>query len=187
MIASSCCQFHSARGVSRFYGLCIQVRCRQHRNRVVLQEGLAVMAVVQRKWTYLEPIFSRGALPSHASQFRQVTAFPPHVSFYTSACYICAVCFIVHMHMWLPTSSPEPMLCNSTIGMLTLDVQVDDAFRGVLASIAADPLLRSFSQVPGIESKLSTMLTQLDACQAALLDFLEAKRSVFPRWATTVH
>ena len=32
------------------------------------------MAVVQRKWAYLEPIFSRGALPSHASQFRQVSA-----------------------------------------------------------------------------------------------------------------
>ena len=40
---------------------------------LILQEGLASMAVVQRKWAYLEPIFARGALPSHASQFRQVS------------------------------------------------------------------------------------------------------------------
>lgn len=65
--------------------------------------------------------------------------------------------------------------------MPLLHAQVDDAFRGVLAGIAVDPLLRSFSQVPRIDSKLSNMLAELDACQAALLDFLEAKRSLFPR------
>lgn len=37
-----------------------------------LQEALASMATVQRKWVYLEPIFARGALPNHASRFRQV-------------------------------------------------------------------------------------------------------------------
>lgn len=44
-----------------------------------LQEGLSSMAAVQRKWVYLEPIFSRGALPNHASRFRQVQ--PPYPTF----------------------------------------------------------------------------------------------------------
>lgn len=28
-----------------------------------LQDGLALLNVIQRKWVYLEPIFARGALP----------------------------------------------------------------------------------------------------------------------------
>lgn len=60
-------------------------------------------------------------------------------------------------------------------------VQVDDSFRGILAAIAVDPLLRAFAELPGISHKVATMLPQLDACQSALLEFLEAKRSLFPR------
>jgi hypothetical protein len=43
-----------------------------HRTVQVLQEGLGTMASVQRKWLYLEPVFSRGALPEHAPRFQQV-------------------------------------------------------------------------------------------------------------------
>lgn len=35
-----------------------------------LSEGLTTMSQVQRKWVYLEPIFSRGALPEQAQRFR---------------------------------------------------------------------------------------------------------------------
>lgn len=47
---------------------------------VTLQEGLGSMAMVQRKWVYLEPIFARGALPNQASRFRQVLALCSHQS-----------------------------------------------------------------------------------------------------------
>lgn len=60
-------------------------------------------------------------------------------------------------------------------------MQVDESFRHVVNGIAADPLLRTFSEVPDIQAKLEGMLHQLDACQTALLEFLEAKRSLFPR------
>jgi len=60
--------------------------------------------------------------------------------------------------------------------------QVDESFRHVLNSIAADPLLRTFSEIHEIQAKLEGMLNQLDACQTALLEFLEAKRSLFPRY-----
>jgi hypothetical protein len=36
----------------------------------VLAESLTTMSQVQRKWVYLEPIFSRGALPEQAQRFR---------------------------------------------------------------------------------------------------------------------
>jgi hypothetical protein len=68
--------------------------------------------------------------------------------------------------------------CSLMRGML---LQVDEGFRGVLAGISTDPLLRTFSEQPSIESTLASMLTQLECCQAALLEFLEAKRSEFPR------
>jgi hypothetical protein len=59
--------------------------------------------------------------------------------------------------------------------------KVDEAFKAILRAIADDPLLRTFSELPGIEAELDGMLTQLDACQTALIEFLETKRSLFPR------
>lgn len=37
-----------------------------------LQEGLALLQEVQRRWVYLEPIFARGALPQQQARFRNV-------------------------------------------------------------------------------------------------------------------
>ena len=37
-----------------------------------LQEGLALLNQIQRKWVYLEPIFARGALPQQQTRFRNV-------------------------------------------------------------------------------------------------------------------
>jgi hypothetical protein len=37
-----------------------------------LLEGLALLQAIQRRWLYLGPIFSRGALPAIAGRFRHV-------------------------------------------------------------------------------------------------------------------
>jgi hypothetical protein len=60
-------------------------------------------------------------------------------------------------------------------------VQIDQAFLSIATRVAADPLLRSFAEIPDVESTLQGILTQLDTCQAALHQFLELKRSLFPR------
>ena len=38
-----------------------------------LSEGLQQLNAIQRKWVYLEPIFSRGALPEQQARFRRVS------------------------------------------------------------------------------------------------------------------
>lgn len=40
----------------------------------------------------------------------------------------------------------------------------------------------TFADIPGIREKLPQMAQQLDVCQRALADFLEEKRSQFPRF-----
>jgi Dynein heavy chain, N-terminal region 2 len=62
-------------------------------------------------------------------------------------------------------------------------LQVHSTFMGMLTRIAADPLLRSFAEVPGIETTLDKLLQVLEGCQNALYQFLELKRSQFPRCA----
>lgn len=41
----------------------------------------------------------------------------------------------------------------------------------------------TFAEIMGIRDKLPQMAQQLDVCQRALSDFLEEKRSSFPRCA----
>lgn len=41
----------------------------------VLAEGLQNLNTIQRKWVYLEPIFSRGALPNEQPRFRRVAVY----------------------------------------------------------------------------------------------------------------
>jgi hypothetical protein len=53
----------------------------------------------------------------------------------------------------------------------------------VLARVSADPLLRSFAEIPSIDKNLEGLLLLLNACQNALFQFLELKRSLFPRHA----
>ncbi|GFR50179.1 hypothetical protein Agub_g12346, partial [Astrephomene gubernaculifera] len=95
-----------------------------------LQEGLALLNQIQRKWVYLEPIFGRGALPSQQQRFRNV----------------------------------------------------DEEFRRTMTSLEATKKVVSFADIPGIREKLPQMAQQLDVCQRALADFLEEKRSQFPRF-----
>ena len=60
-----------------------------------LSEGLQQLNAIQRKWVYLEPIFSRGALPEQQARFRRVSpakAGRPYGSMvYTHPCALHAI------------------------------------------------------------------------------------------------
>ena len=60
--------------------------------------------------------------------------------------------------------------------------RVDDEFRGIMAEVHADVRVVSFAGISGITEKLPVMIDQLERCQKALADFLEEKRSKFPRF-----
>jgi len=49
--------------------------------------------------------------------------------------------------------------------------------------LQSSKLVVSFADIMGIREKLPQMAQQLDVCQRALSDFLEDKRSSFPRYA----
>lgn len=88
---------------------------------------------IQRKWVYLEPIFSRGALPAEESRFRRV----------------------------------------------------DESFKDIMNTIIRDPKLFYLADeqyFPKLQDNLRHMSDQLERCQKALTEFLEAKRSAMPRF-----
>jgi len=60
--------------------------------------------------------------------------------------------------------------------------RVDDEFKQVMGGIEGNPLLVHFADVPRVMDTLPQMLTQLEICQKALANFLEEKRSTFPRF-----
>lgn len=60
--------------------------------------------------------------------------------------------------------------------------RVDDDFRAVQFEIRSDSRVVSFASIPNVCEKLTKMIDQLDKCQKALSDFLEQKRSKFPRF-----
>lgn len=95
-----------------------------------LSVSLLELNDIQRRWVYLEPIFSRGALPSEQGRFGKV----------------------------------------------------DREFQTLMAGITRDPNVKSFADRAGLGSSLKAMATQLEHCQKALLEFLEERRSVFPRF-----
>ena len=95
-----------------------------------LDEFLANLNQVQRKWVYLEPIFGRGALPQEQGRFRRV----------------------------------------------------DSDFKAIMSDIKKDPRVVSLCRIKGIRTTLSTLQDQLARCQKSLNEFLEEKRSVFPRF-----
>ncbi|XP_037092634.1 cytoplasmic dynein 2 heavy chain 1-like [Pollicipes pollicipes] len=95
-----------------------------------LDEYLANLNQIQRKWVYLEPIFGRGALPKEQSRFKRV----------------------------------------------------NDDFRSIMGDVAKDPRVVSLCKIAGLRETLNTMMDQLGRCQKSLSEFLEEKRSQFPRF-----
>ncbi|CAG9464002.1 unnamed protein product [Pedinophyceae sp. YPF-701] len=92
--------------------------------------ALGTLNGIQRRWVYLEPIFSRGALPHEQPRF----------------------------------------------------ARVDRDFVSLMNQIQRDPHVKAFADRPGLEAQLKTMADQLEHCQKSLMEFLEDRRAVFPRF-----
>uniref|UniRef100_A0A672FSM8 Cytoplasmic dynein 2 heavy chain 1 n=1 Tax=Salarias fasciatus TaxID=181472 RepID=A0A672FSM8_SALFA len=60
--------------------------------------------------------------------------------------------------------------------------RVDEDFRSIMSDIQRDNRVVSLSLRAGIRSSLVTILDQLQRCQKSLNEFLEEKRSAFPRF-----
>ncbi|CAL4157019.1 unnamed protein product, partial [Meganyctiphanes norvegica] len=60
--------------------------------------------------------------------------------------------------------------------------RVDDDFKFIMAGVARDNKVVSLCRINNIRSTLTTLLDQLARCQKSLNEFLEEKRSGFPRF-----
>uniref|UniRef100_A0A8D0H431 Cytoplasmic dynein 2 heavy chain 1 n=1 Tax=Sphenodon punctatus TaxID=8508 RepID=A0A8D0H431_SPHPU len=60
--------------------------------------------------------------------------------------------------------------------------RVDEDFRSIMADIKQDNRITSLNSQAGIRNALATILDQLQRCQKSLNEFLEEKRSAFPRF-----
>ncbi|XP_074649972.1 cytoplasmic dynein 2 heavy chain 1-like [Tubulanus polymorphus] len=60
--------------------------------------------------------------------------------------------------------------------------RVDDDFRSIMQDVHRDNRVLSLVNRPGLRNLLTTMLDQLQRCQKSLNEFLEEKRSAFPRF-----
>ena len=60
--------------------------------------------------------------------------------------------------------------------------KIDDDFRMVMGEAFVDPRVTSLLRIGSVRSILRSMLDRLDRCQKSLNEFLEEKRSAFPRF-----
>jgi dynein heavy chain 2 len=60
--------------------------------------------------------------------------------------------------------------------------RLDDEFRSIMLGIQRDPKVVGLCSIPGIKDTLDMILDQLERCQKALNNFLEEKRTKFPRF-----
>ena len=60
--------------------------------------------------------------------------------------------------------------------------RLDDEFRGIMLGLQRDPKVVGLCSIPGIKDTLEMILDQLDRCQKALNNYLEEKRTKFPRF-----
>ncbi|XP_071846316.1 cytoplasmic dynein 2 heavy chain 1-like isoform X2 [Apostichopus japonicus] len=60
--------------------------------------------------------------------------------------------------------------------------RLDDDFRSIMMDVSRDNRVLSLVGKAGLRNTLTTLLDQLQRCQKALNEFLEEKRSVFPRF-----
>ena len=91
---------------------------------------LHTLNTIQRKWVYLHPIFSKGALPNEQARFRRI----------------------------------------------------DGDFRAIMGEVRGNSLIMNLTTIPHLSSTVQSMNEQMDRCQRALNEYLEEKRSSFPRF-----
>ena len=91
---------------------------------------LHTLNTIQRKWVYLHPIFSKGALPNEQARFKRI----------------------------------------------------DADFRQIMVEVKQSSLIMSLTTIPHLTSTVQQMNEQMDRCQRALNEYLEEKRSSFPRF-----
>jgi dynein heavy chain 2 len=60
--------------------------------------------------------------------------------------------------------------------------RIDEEFRLIMDKLHGDNRVSSLGKMPGIKNRLSMLLDQLSRCQNSLNEFLEKKRSGFPRF-----
>ena len=60
--------------------------------------------------------------------------------------------------------------------------RVNDEYRQIMLDIGANPKVLQLCTVPALSETLDTIIDQLERCQKALNDYLEEKRSKFPRF-----
>ncbi|KAH3831149.1 hypothetical protein DPMN_104411, partial [Dreissena polymorpha] len=60
--------------------------------------------------------------------------------------------------------------------------RVDDDYRAIMKDVRRDNRVLSLVNKTGLRNQLTTMLDQLQRCQKSLNEFLEEKRSLFPRF-----
>ena len=60
--------------------------------------------------------------------------------------------------------------------------RIDTEFRAIMAEVKANPLVMGLASVPQLSQTVTGMNEQMDRCQRALNDYLEEKRSKFPRF-----
>ncbi|XP_042887569.1 cytoplasmic dynein 2 heavy chain 1-like [Penaeus japonicus] len=60
--------------------------------------------------------------------------------------------------------------------------RVDDDFKAIMADVARDNKVVSLCKINSIRNTLTTLLDQLARCQKSLNEYLEEKRSAFPRF-----
>lgn len=60
--------------------------------------------------------------------------------------------------------------------------RVNDEYRQIMIDIGANPKVLQLCTVPALSETLDTIIDQLERCQKALNDYLEEKRSKFPRF-----
>ncbi|XP_053600523.1 cytoplasmic dynein 2 heavy chain 1 [Plodia interpunctella] len=75
----------------------------------------------------------------------------------------------------------EPILCNDEGVLGTKFRKVDQGFRQVARIFEADPRLSALLQSSRLQSMLDSISEQLVSCQSALNQYIDEKRSIFPR------
>jgi dynein heavy chain 2 len=77
----------------------------------------------------------------------------------------------------------EPILVGGALpDQLDRFNKLDQSFRNVMEVLAEKPNISTLAQIEGLESTLDTIQEEQEKCQKALNEFLEVKRSKFPRF-----